>query len=84
MNNLFNGFVLGAGLPTLKDVYDWIMEQAWFIVILVTIYLAIKFFASGKMGRLFMALAGGILVAALVKWPDEVLGSLAKIGQLLF
>ena len=84
MNNLFNGFVLGAGLPTLKDVYDWIMEQAWFIVILVTIYLAIKFFARGKMGRLFMALAGGILVSALVKWPDEVLGSLAKIGQLLF
>ncbi|MFB4185432.1 hypothetical protein [Bacillus velezensis] len=81
--DLFNHLVMGAGLPTLGGVKNWVLEIVTQFIVIVVVGLAAKHFVKLKIGGIVAVCVVGSAVTWIIRhwsqfsgWVDALMNKL--------
>lgn len=79
--NMLSGSSLGAGMPTLGSISQWIQTEGGNAVTIILVAFSIYYFFRQSWGKLvgFLILAGVVFFT--IGNPDSIMGAFSGFGQ---
>lgn len=84
MLDMFNLLLLQNATPTLSGLDSLVRTEVGYALIIILVLAGTVFFAKGKFGKMLTFIVMAAILFSVITFPEQILGSLSAIAELIF